>query len=102
MDVDSFVEQMGKRIRELSDGRNIHLKGMQVSGCNWKFFYWTEEDQIALKVNKNGTSYFYNDMNTDKEDIDQGCLTIRDYLANEIRECTLHPYQLEKIIFELI
>ena len=75
----------------------------KINNQKWKFWYINESnnEQLMLSVRKfDATVYMYNDINIDPKDI--GCMTIKQFLINEIKDNKINIFDLEKILFHII
>ncbi|MDX1699701.1 MAG: hypothetical protein R3250_03735 [Melioribacteraceae bacterium] len=73
-----------------------------VSGERWMFTLFGQDDNLTLSVGSLGNSYIFSQIPLDPYDEnDRKCMSLYDYLQQELINQRLDKFTLEKIMFSL-
>ncbi len=100
----NFVNQFVNTVKSYIDKRigcRLEFNDV-VPGERWRFTLFGQDDNLTLAVNNGGHSYLFSQIPLDPYDEeDRKCMSLYEYLQQELINQHLDKHQLEKIMFSL-
>lgn len=86
----------------ISNGVGVRIVE-RINGKIWMFSLFSEDENLILTVKYNGTSHIYSEKPLDyRNQTDRDCMSINDFLVQELINRYVKKLQLEKILFRLL